>query len=636
MADLEVPKQQGLLVVAGLPGCDKSKSLITMLNQIVTTALEPPMAPLSILSGCDGMPCCELAAVVSPHQQPQYSVATENLCLSAMEYSFNEHYLDQEQQIEKFETAPSKVGLFKDKDLDSHLGLIYQRLSDNHTFSIQHPEQKANPSGLVEINIWDIRMSRSIYHFLPALWGHLDRSYLWLFLDLDKCLDYDNSRLHEIPFIPENKDEIDRELIMCYHPSLYYFLRYVMLVQSRNKKEKDRNNVCSLFAMHQAENPDNINHAKSYIMDTAIRMGVKKPIKDHITPLQREVNDVEILKRELDSLVNQTLKSTEHIPLSFVFLRSLFCEHERIYVTKERLQSMGHELNMSDDDLSNFCKFFMSSGGIIDVSKIDKTSPYVIVKPMKFLQELDKIFYPQSDIDSQITRYGLVTEKKAKAIFGEEYKFFMDVLVSVDLAIQLTGSQINFEGTPPLSPDCTYYYMPDVRVEPPDLTCDPSALHLLLDINCPLRHLQILFAKTYFKNCKHSSALVLKRNTPVNVTNFRTKLSVYKSEVNFQFRYLGDTVEIHLPKDDPLTDEAICVNIVHACKKMMLKDRGPNTKYAYVMMCFHHNIVTRHILPYDGHCKSCNENDRSTKNKFLDLWNKAIRKVSINCNFKSE
>ena len=329
--------------------------------------------------------------------------------------------------------------------------------------------------------------------------------------------------------------------------------------------------------------------------------------------------------------MNQILESSEEIPLSFVFLRSLFYENKRIYVTKDELQSKGHDLHMSNDDLNDFCKFFMSSGSIIDVSQISLSSPYVIVKPMKFTQELDKIFYPQNDIysDSQITEYGLVTEEKAKAIFNHEYQFFMDVLVSVDLAIQLTGNQIDFEGSP-LPCNQSYYYMPDVRAIPPDLTCDPSALNLLLDIDCPLSHLQVVFTKSYFAS-EQSSVLVLKRNTPINITNFRTT-SFNKSKNDFQLRYLGNAIEIRLSNTDPLADDTTCGDILHACNEMMIKDHWLQTKYAFAVVCTgqkntNHLHNEHHILPFDGQCERCKQNDRS--NELLELWNKATRKVRV-------
>ena len=600
LSGLKVPINRILLTVAGLPGCGKSESLMTMLNEVVTTARESSMksmAPLSFLSASNGMPYCELAAAVLPHKELMYLEATKNTCyLYAMEYSINEYYHDLSQQIEKFDNSGLKDKFFNDNDLDSHFKRIFQDLSHNHEMiSSAAPSpiewQEIIPNGLLLINIWDVRMSKSIYHFLPALWGHLDRNYLWLFLDLE-------SKLNQLPSIPENecfKNRNDRELLMRYHTNLYYFLRYTMLVKSH---KGDRENICSLFAMG---NRDGICNVEDDIKDAAKKMGVKKSIREHITSLQRDVDYVKILKEDLDSLVNQSLKSSEHIPLSFVFLRSLFYENKRIYITKNKLQSKGHDLGMSNDDLNNFCKFFMSSGSIIDVSQIDKTSPYVIVKPMKFLQELDNIFYPRSDIDSQITGYGLVTEEKAKAIFGHEYQFFMDVLVSVDLAIQLTGSQIDFEGTP-LPCNQSYYYMPDVRAIPPDLTCDPSALNLLLENDCPLSHLQVVFTKPYFAN-EQSSVLVLKRNTPINITNIRTT-SFNKSKNDFQLRYLGNAIEIRLSNTDPLADDTTCGDILHACNEMMMKDRLLQTKYAFIVMCTgqkntNHLHYKHHKLPFN-------------------------------------
>ena len=611
LSGLKVPVKRTLLAVAGLPGCNKSKSLMRMLNKVVTECNEA-MAPLSFLNTGNGMPYCELAAAGSLQTQPKYSEATRNTCyLYAMEFCINEHY---RHQIGKFDNSASEVKFFKDNDLDLHFRHILQCLNKNHESPSSTHTWQAIPNGLAEINIWDINRSKSIYHFLPALWGHLDRSYLWLFLDLD----HDKSKLHQLPSVPENGD-----LIMRYHTNLYYFLRYTMLVKSRIQ---DRENVCSLFAMNESGNLDGIYSIEGHIKEAAMQMGVKALIKEPITPLQQRVNDVELLSGKLDSLANETLNSSQKIPLSFVFLRSLFYDHERIYITKSELQLMGCDLKMTELDLKKFCKFFMSSGSFIDVSQIDSTSPYVIVKPMRFLRELDKIF---CDSDSHITGYGLVIEEKAKAIFGQEYQFFMDVLVSVDLAIKLKGNRIDFEGTPPLSPDHTYYYMPDVRVEPPDLTCHPSALNLLLDISCPLSHLQVVFAKAYFANVsQQSSLLVLNKNTPINITSFRTKSVNSSEEINFQLRYLGNVIEIHLPKVDLLADEAFCTDVVRACNKMMI-DKWVQTKYAFTVTCSGHESANyfhcvRHILPQDGQCKRCKENDS------LKLWNKVIVMVSIN------
>ena len=295
LSGLTVPVNRILLTVAGLPGCGKSESLMTMLNK-VTTAREPSMAPLSFLHAGNGMPYCELAATVLPNKELMYLEATKKTCyLYAMEYSINQHYHHHSQLIEKFDSSGLKVKSFIDNDLDSHFDRIFQHLSHNHKMissAAQSPTewQQTIPNGLVEINIWDVRMSKSIYHSLPALWGHLDRNYLWLFLGLE-------SKLHQLPSIPENecfKNKNDGELIMRYHTNLYYLLRYTMLVKSH---KGDRENVCSLFAMNELGNRDDIYNVEDDIKDAAIKMGVKKSIREHITALQRDDDDAKILKK---------------------------------------------------------------------------------------------------------------------------------------------------------------------------------------------------------------------------------------------------------------------------------------------------------------------------------------------------
>ena len=97
-------------------------------------------------------------------------------------------------------------------------------------------------------------------------------------------------------------------------------------------------------------------------------------------------------------------------------------------------------------------------------------------------------------------------------------------------------------------------------------------------------------------------------------------------------RYLGNAIEIRLSNTDPLADDTTCGDIVHACNEMMMKDRWLQTKYAFAVMCTgqkntNHLHYKYHILPFNGQCERCKQNDRS--NELLELWNKATRKVRV-------
>ena len=73
-------------------------------------------------------------------------------------------------------------------------------------------------------------MNKAVYYFLPALWGYLDNSYLWLCLNIDRDCD--------VPHLPENM--FDKSLIMQYFSRIEYLLRLAMLANLIVK-------MCALF-----------------------------------------------------------------------------------------------------------------------------------------------------------------------------------------------------------------------------------------------------------------------------------------------------------------------------------------------------------------------------------------------------
>ena len=625
-----------MITAAGLPGCDKSQPLMKMLNEVVSTA--QAATQLGIQQKDDGVVVYELAAVGKPLtqlEQPRYSETTSNTCyLYAFESALKYHYMQNSKLLWRFDPAQLKHKFFDDTQLNDKFSSTFHRLHENHRDPSQSLQWfKKIPNDLALFNIWDIRLNKSAFHFLPALWGHIDRCYMWLFLNLDRDVD----SLFELPDICDHKycgcQVKDKTLVMCYRTRLHYFLRYAMLLKS--KRCKDRKDVCSIFGMHKKELcEENIDYLRKELTNAATQMKIDKLIDtENIRLLQPDRDDKEVLKRELDSIVNKILASKDVIPLRYIFLRSLYYELDKMYITKEELRVKVCQLKMSNSDLEEFCQFFMSGCSIIDINQINSDCPYVIMKPKQFLSDLDKIFYPQSNVDSRVIEYGLVTNKTAKDIFGEDdYQFFMDVLVFVDLALMLRGDQIFLEEGPLTDEVC--YYVPDVRIQLPNLNCDPLALHLLLDVNCPLCHMQATFAKEYLA-ISNNSSLVIKKNDAVNITRFRVEQS--KGEIiNFEMIYHGEAVEFGVPNSAPFADEHTCANIIRACNQMMEKDKWLKTKYIFAMMCSsdpfisdaNHLCHVRHILPLTKNaCDSCKENDRY--NESLDVWNKVVEKVSI-------
>ena len=592
-----------------------------MLSQAVSDSKEAMKGvKLDTLGAHHGITYYEFAAAITPLsglEQPIYSETSKlTFPLFAMEYALKCVAHQQQSIVSKYDTSSLQKEIFQDPELNDHFIRLFKRLDAKLPSHLKPVEiLECIPSGLTLINVWDVGINKAVFHFLPALWGHLDRSFLWLFLSLD----HDANSLLDFIDIDENECKVknDKDQIMCYRIRLHYFLRFLMLVNSKSNIS-NRQNVCSVFAMTEQTNHCDLHtKVKSEISVGVSHMQTKTLIDtENIALVHREQSDVKIMKRELDKTANQTRDSDDTMPISFIFLRSLFYELTKMYITKDDLRRKAAQLGMSDIDVNDFCKLFMSSGSFIDVNQIDVNSPYVIMKPMRFMCELDKMFYPRLGIDSRVTDYGLVTEETAKAIFGEEdYQFFMSVFVSVDLAIKLRGEQISLEDS--ILPNETYYYMPDVRTHAPKLHCDPSALHLLLNFDSPLCHLQVLFARAFMSR-NRDSHLVLKQNTPVNVTRFTTKLS--GSEV--EMRYLGDSVEFRVLEELTETDEAICTDVLGSCNEMMEKDEWQKSKYSFALL--------RSSNTKNRYCNRLSKKDQDAENdddNHVAIWKRVLKRV---------
>ena len=599
-----------------------------MLSQAVSDSKEAMKGiKLDTLGAHHGITYYEFAAAITPLsglEQPIYSETSKlTFPLFAMEYALKCVAHQQQSIVSKYDTSSLQKEIFQDPELNDHFIRLFKRLDAKLPSHLKPVEiLECIPSGLTLISVWDVGINKAVFHFLPALWGHLDRSFLWLFLSLD----HDANSLLDFIDIDENECKVrnDKDQIMCYRIRLHYFLRFLMLVNSKSNIS-NRQNVCSVFAMTEQTNHCDLHmKVKSEISVGVSHMQSKTLIDtENIALVHREQSDVNIMKSELDKTANRALDSDDTMPISFIFLRSLFYQLTKMYITKDDLRRKAAQLGMSDNDVNDFCKLFMSSGSFIDVNQIDVNSPYVIMKPMRFMCELDKMFYPRLGIDSRVTDYGLVTEETAKAIFGpEDYQFFMEVLVSVDLAIKLKGDHIYLEGS--ALADNIYYYMPDVRSHSPKLHCNPSALHLLLNVDCPLSHLQVLFARAFMSR-KKCSYLVLEHSTPVNITRIGTKLLDGATDVNFEMSYLGDTVEFHFPNEP---NENICTDILESCNEVMEKDDWMNSKYSFSVMPpdssnpNDRHRCNRHIL---FSMKDCDFTDDSSSH--LVIWKRALMKV---------
>ena len=268
----------------------------------------------------------------------------------------------------------------------------------------------------------------------------------------------------------------------------------------------------------------------------------------------------------------------------------------------------------------------MSLGSIIDVNLIDGKSEYVILQPTDFIRCLDKVFNPKMFIPG-VAMCGIVTKSIANYIFNADHEFFMNVLVSVDLALELNSNQIVIGSQFAREEENQkYYFLPDVRTIDPNLECHPTTLRLLYNTNGPLLHLQILFARALLEK-KPFSKLVFTEKSPINITTFRVISSRTQEAVDFEMRYLGEAVEFRVR---PEADEDICSTIIQSCHKMM-ENKWGGEQYNFAVTCSIVDTPYRlrqkhHLLPNETLCETCMKQDGLRE--MLSIWNSTLKMVS--------
>ena len=525
---------------------------------------------------------------------------------------------------------------FNDKELNSHLISVFSNLTklsckndSKETLSIW---SQSLASGISMINIWDIGLNKAVLYILPHLAGLLYNCWSWLFFDLMR----DFPHLYDLPDIPPNRydpSRNDKEVVMRWRARIHYLLRFAKLSQSN----QNSSNVCKLFATYESELAsstisNDIEEFKKEADMVSTQMKVKNLVDtEEVIEFSFDKENSMMLKKLLDGIVHSQFQKQIDIPLSFIFLRSFFYVSSDDSINKEVLKQKASVLNIKDKSFEDFCKLFTSFGSIIDVSLIDSSSSLIILKPADFLHKLDKLFYPSADVDPLVTKYGIVTMSTTIAVFGsDKANVVMSFLTSIGLAVKLPSAQFSIK----LNDDYAYY-IPNVCTAKPIQECDPTALHLLRDINIPMSHIKVKFTSFILKE-HPCTMLELPEEPHINVTRFRAFPfdSPNHQGVIFDLVYLGDAIEFRFPIPyDQSCIEEICTLIITVCHKIMPLD----VKYNFAVMCsddpnpedIYKLRRNRHLLPDKELCEKCRSKSRH-ENDLLKIWNTVLSKVSSN------
>ena len=607
-----------LLIVSGLPDSMKTTALKVMLKDFHTHK-DDTNSTNSDLNTVNFY--CAFAGQTTP---PQNEVLFfQNFCYSFVIYSAIESmFRTRGERLMCMSQPRSNYFYFASETLNQHFNELFAKICyiNSHEKERFPIWRKYHAGGLVLMNIWDVGFSKVATYILPRLAGYLSNSFVWLFLDLLR----DIHRLYDFPIVPENRDDKsrnDKELIMKWRTCIHYLLRLAKLASSKDESSTERQNVCHVIASLRSSDDSltsKIEQLRESIDSAAKQLQVNQLIDtENIVVFGDGL--VEDLQKILEKIVSNQLNNPIEIPLPYIFLRSTFYDKELLYVKKQKLKELADELEISIEGFREFCRLFTSFGSIIDISLINPSSEWIILKPVPFINELDKLFYPSSDVDPLVAKYGIVTISAAEAIFGQDAApVYMSFIESLEMSVKLLSNQFDV----PLQDDDAYY-IPNICNSPPVLKCCPTALHLLHDITVPLSNLKVLFTKKFLSRSQYHKLEMSSKDPHINITRFRAFTSSSADGVVFELVYFGDAIEFRFPDDHDI-DEEVCKQIIAVCHEIIPE----KVKYNFAIMCLpgeqqkspYKLVRFQHLLPCEFVCEKCHMEITPA----IATWNKIL------------
>lgn len=407
---------------------------------------------------------------------------------------------------------------------------------------------------------------------------------------------------------------------MSWRPSLHYLLRSCKISED---KEKERKGACTIFAKHDRLLNDELQKKVKILEDKV------QPVAKHIAVLallKEKIETIDFsshpdiprhLYQKLQHVINEA--PYEEIPISWVFLRSLFYRFDRNIIARAELKEMAEKCGMDEDSLTGFCKFYTSFGSIFDLSLVDSKYQHVILKPFSFLKSLNSLFSSNTE-KYPMKKSGIVPEDLCRDLFDGNMMPFMSALVSLNLAVQVIRPQLKLSEN---ECDNYYYYIPQICANNITEKIDPKSIHVLTSIDTPHIFKQVKFTR-HLLRLRPEAKLI-----PSNYRN-RTIIEDVATGTTITLTSHSPAIKLHLNK--PSIE--VCSCIIRAYNEIAEEaiSNGMIVKYKFIKIC---SEVTAsdvqsipssryHILPNDELCSKCNE-DSNEEKELLKAWNEALK-----------
>lgn len=380
------------------------------------------------------------------------------------------------------------------------------------------------------INFFDININKAAYEVVFILGCTYESVILINVLNLHE---YTKEKFNE-PIKMSDESEEHSHLYEL-HKALEYFVHHIegtyalqrergnaILVGTHNNEFATANDL----TVRVNEISQLINHYAELIqIDKALAFPKVIPVTT-----QKE-EDVEKFKKLFFQVMDRDKQIEEYVPMKFFFLRCFLHHTNKLFITREKLNEYASACGLELSEIESFLQLFTKFCSLFNI-KISEDQAYIVLRPTKFVQGLDKLYGHSYDDTDYVN--GILTESRARSLWGDSMTgsishsdFYISVLSTIGLMIEVESN----------------YFLPSLRIKndtnKPSITS--NSMIILYNVSLIPFHKQCEFVATFTKACYEGITLKFAKCPYYNVVRFECIIAdktVAIASVRFCSKYL--------------------------------------------------------------------------------------------------
>ena len=261
------------------------------------------------------------------------------------------------------------VELFDDPAIDAHFANVFKTVVKVMRYLEEGDKTRLlSTASMTFINLWDLGMNKALYEIVGAAAniGKVKNLLLIDVLDLSRdsqCLEDKLDMTNEELYGKRNRDQ-SFELFRLRTTLAYYIL---MILGAKGST------LTSKSALLVGTHADKFhNHDRLAEAVEKVQLGVKARageygLQDVICPGMipvdaRNPDDVEMVKQQLDTLIDEVHCFERDIPLSWIFLRTMLHSTKRLFMPKTEILKYAYKCGLQDEtELENCIQCILKS-----------------------------------------------------------------------------------------------------------------------------------------------------------------------------------------------------------------------------------------------------------------------------------